>query len=81
MCDVASPVVFDSKTSDHLMRPRPQKRGDAGNRTQVEGFAGPCLNHSATSPTDLADQIGMVSLPANLNCCLVEFDSPQLQDQ
>ena len=24
--------------------------GDAGNRTRVQGFAGPCLNHSATSP-------------------------------
>ena len=28
------------------------RRGDAGNRTRVEGFAGPCLNHSATSPGD-----------------------------
>ena len=25
-------------------------RGDDGNRTHVQGFAGPCLNHSATSP-------------------------------
>ena len=24
--------------------------GDDGNRTHVEGFAGPCLSHSATSP-------------------------------
>ena len=24
--------------------------GDDGNRTHVQGFAGPCLNHSATSP-------------------------------
>ena len=24
--------------------------GDGGNRTRVQGFAGPCLNHSATSP-------------------------------
>ena len=24
--------------------------GDAGIRTRVRGFAGPCLNHSATSP-------------------------------
>ena len=26
------------------------RRGDAGNRTRVQGFAGPCLSHSATSP-------------------------------
>ena len=26
--------------------------GDDGNRTHVQGFAGPCLNHSATSPAD-----------------------------
>ena len=25
--------------------------GDDGNRTHVQGFAGPCLNHSATSPS------------------------------
>ena len=24
--------------------------GDAGNRTRIQGFAGPCLSHSATSP-------------------------------
>jgi hypothetical protein len=24
--------------------------GGAGNRTRVKGFAGPCLNHSATPP-------------------------------
>ena len=30
--------------------PRQRLRGDDGNRTHVQGFAGPCLNHSATSP-------------------------------
>ena len=25
-------------------------RGGSGNRTRVEGFAGPCLNHSAIPP-------------------------------
>ena len=30
--------------------PRDRPRGDAGNRTRVDGFAGRCLNHSATSP-------------------------------
>src|SRR5437764_6659221 len=29
---------------------RSRVRGGAGNRTRVEGFAGPCLNHSATPP-------------------------------
>ena len=29
---------------------RKQTGGDDGNRTHVQGFAGPCLNHSATSP-------------------------------
>ena len=29
---------------------RPGAGGDDGNRTHVQGFAGPCLNHSATSP-------------------------------
>ena len=28
----------------------PTTGGDDGNRTHVQGFAGPCLNHSATSP-------------------------------
>src|SRR5215213_5579217 len=27
-------------------------RGGGGNRTRVQGFAGPCLNHSATPPED-----------------------------
>ena len=27
-------------------------RGGDGNRTRVEGFAGPCLNHSATPPKE-----------------------------
>ncbi len=31
--------------------------GDDGNRTHVQGFAGPCLNHSATSP-DTARRAG-----------------------
>src|SRR5829696_10470938 len=26
-------------------------RGGGGNRTRVQGFAGPCLSHSATPPT------------------------------
>ena len=29
---------------------RSEAGGDAGNRTRVQGFAGPCLSHSATSP-------------------------------
>ena len=29
---------------------RSEAGGDDGNRTHVQGFAGPCLNHSATSP-------------------------------
>ena len=28
----------------------PDQGGGAGNRTRVQGFAGPCLNHSATPP-------------------------------
>ena len=31
---------------------RPNRGGD-GNRTRVQGFAGPCLNHSATPPRKL----------------------------
>ncbi len=29
--------------------------GDDGNRTHVQGFAGPCLNHSATSPCQVTN--------------------------
>ena len=34
--------------------PAPFRRGGAGNRTRVQGFAGPCLSHSATSPSKVA---------------------------
>ena len=35
-------------------------RGGSGNRTRVQGFAGPCLSHSATPPdcSTLADPTG-----------------------
>jgi hypothetical protein len=36
--------------------PRPSKRGGGGNRTRVQGFAGPCLSHSATPPGEVSRQ-------------------------
>ena len=44
--------ISPSKSTSRPSTAEIDERGDAGNRTQVEGFAGPCLNHSATSPTD-----------------------------
>src|ERR1019366_10055055 len=29
-----------------------RRRGGGGNRTRVQGFAGPCLSHSATPPAN-----------------------------
>src|SRR3546814_2136638 len=40
--------------------------GGAGNRTRVQGFAGPCLNHSATPP-GVPQAIGVRELPAPPN--------------
>ena len=33
-------------------------RGGGGNRTRVQGFAGPCLSHSATPPADGVPTVG-----------------------
>ena len=40
----------DQKRSLTCASIRKAAGGGAGNRTRVEGFAGPCLNHSATPP-------------------------------
>src|ERR1700712_5053527 len=31
-----------------------KERGGGGNRTRVQGFAGPCLSHSATPPGEVS---------------------------
>jgi len=39
-------------------------RGGGGNRTRVQGFAGPCLSHSATPPDDINPQVSGFRLNA-----------------
>ncbi len=38
------------------------RRGGSGNRTRVQGFAGPCLSHSAIPPQASSSELARVSL-------------------
>lgn len=65
-------------TGDQVFALRSSIGGDAGNRTRIQGFAGPCLNHSATSPAPHATDAGVerfVSYPRAMQLRI--FTEPQ----